>query len=63
MIESSKSSHGFCSVSGGIEVGVDLDSNRAIAVQPDSDNSISRGYTGRDGRARDAGLESRTQDY
>jgi anaerobic selenocysteine-containing dehydrogenase len=37
----------FC----GIEVDVDVDNNRAIAVRPDRDNAVSGGYTCRKGRA------------
>lgn len=51
MIETRKSFCRFCHVFCGIEVDVDVDNNRAIAVRPDRDNAVSGGYTCRKGRA------------
>ena len=51
MVKTHKSFCRFCHVFCGIEVDVDVEKNRAIAVRPDRDNAVSGGYTCRKGRA------------
>ena len=49
MIETCKSFCRFRHVFCGIEVDVDVDNNRAIAVRPDRDNAVSGGYANKTG--------------
>jgi len=51
MVKTHKSFCRFCHVFCGIEVDVDEENNRAVAVRPDRDNLVSGGYTCRKGRA------------
>ena len=51
MIETRKSFCRFCHVFCGVEVDVDKDSNRVVAVRPDRQNAVSQGYTCPKGRA------------
>ncbi len=51
MIESRKSFCRFCHVFCGVEVDVDPDRNRVVAVRGDRDNPVSQGYTCQKGRA------------
>ncbi|MCK9987066.1 MAG: hypothetical protein AzoDbin1_03538 [Azoarcus sp.] len=51
MIETRKSFCRFCHVFCGIQVDVDTDANRVVAVRPDRDNPVSQGYTCPKGRA------------
>lgn len=51
MVETRKSFCRFCHVFCGIEVDVDVDKNRVVAVRPDRQNAVSGGYTCPKGRA------------
>lgn len=51
MIQTHKSFCRFCHVFCGIEVDVDKEKNRVVAIRPDRDNLVSGGYTCRKGRA------------
>lgn len=51
MVETRKSFCRFCHVFCGMEVDVDVESNRVVAVRPDRDQPVSQGYTCPKGRS------------